>query len=46
MLGAATRLSNHGSLGCVWIKDLVGEKEKEMEKEKVDDPMVLNGWII
>ena len=30
------------SLGCVWIKDLVREKEIEM----VDDPMVLNGWIV
>ena len=25
-------------LGCVWIKDLV--REKEMEKEKVDDPTI------
>ena len=30
------------SLGCVWIKDM--EREKEMEK--VDDPMVPNGWIV
>ena len=30
------------SLGCVWITDLLWEKEKE----KVDDPMVLNGRIL
>ena len=29
---------------CAWIKDLVSEKEMKMEK--VDDPMVSNGWIV
>ena len=29
-----------------WIKDLVREKKMEMEMEKVDDPMVPNGWIV
>ena len=31
-------------LDCVWIKDLVREKEKEMEK--LVDLTALNGWIL
>ena len=35
-------------LGCVWIKEIVREKEneKEMEMEKLVDLTVPNGWII
>ena len=32
------------SLCYVWIKDLV--KEKEIEMEKVDNSIVPNGWIV
>ena len=32
------------ALGCIWIKDLVWEKETEMETLK--DPTVPNGWIL
>ena len=27
-------------LGCIWIQDLVIEKEKEKEMEKLEDPTV------
>ncbi|GFZ20872.1 Ypt/Rab-GAP domain of gyp1p superfamily protein [Actinidia rufa] len=33
-------------IGCVWIKDLMGEREKEKEVEKVENPMVPNLRIL
>ena len=33
-------------LGCVWINDLMREKEMKMKMEKVDDPKISNGWIV
>ena len=32
------------ALGCVWIKDLVREKEKK--RKKLEDLTVPNGWIL
>ena len=33
-------------MGYIWMKELMREKEKEMEKEKLDNPTVRNLWII
>ena len=42
--GIKVKMGKSFPLGCIWINDLV--REKEMEMEKVDDLMVSDGWII